>query len=63
MGVRALCVVFLQTNNETGERKSQYFSSVADLGEGPRGPGLPLFVKYLQKIYKKMTEMSIQKPF
>ena len=37
--------------------------AVADLGEGPRGPGPPLFVEYLQKIYKKMTEMSIQKPF
>ena len=38
-------------------------STVADLGEGPRGPGPPLFVEYLQKIYKKVTEMSIQKPF
>ena len=38
-------------------------NSVADLGEGPRGPGPPLFVEYLQKIYKKVTEMSIQKPF
>ena len=37
--------------------------TVADLGEGPRGPGSPPFVEYLQKIYKKMTEMSIQKPF
>ena len=37
--------------------------SVADLGEGPRGPGLPLFAEYLQKIYKKVTEMSIQKQF
>ena len=37
--------------------------AVADLGEGPRGPGAPLFVEYLQKIYKKTTEMSIQKPF
>ena len=37
--------------------------SVADLGEGPGGPGPPLFVEYLQKIYKKVTEMSIQKPF
>ena len=27
------------------------------------GPGPPLFVEYLQKIYKKVTEMSIQKPF
>ena len=36
---------------------------VADLGEGPRGPGPPLFVEYLQKIYKKVNEMSIQKPF
>ena len=35
--------------------------TVADLGEGPRGPGPPLFVEYLQKIYKKETEMSIQK--
>ena len=35
--------------------------SVADLGEGPSPP--PLFVEYLQKIYKKVTEMSIQKPF
>ena len=38
-------------------------ASVADLGEGPRGPGSPLFVEYLQKIYKKTTEMNIQKPF
>ena len=37
--------------------------TVADLGEGPRGPGPPLFVEYLQMMYKKMTEMSIQKPF
>ena len=37
--------------------------SVADLGEGPRGPGPPLLVEYLRKIYKKMTEMGIQKPF
>ena len=37
--------------------------AVADLGEGPRGPGAPLFVEYLQKIYKKTAEMSIQKPF
>ena len=37
--------------------------SVADLGEGPRGPRPPLFVEYLQKIYKKVTEISIQKPF
>ena len=36
---------------------------VADLGEGSRGPGPPLLVEYLQKIYKKTTEMSIQKPF
>ena len=36
---------------------------MADLGEGPRGPGPPLFVKYLQNIYKKTTEMSIQKTF
>ena len=36
---------------------------MADLGEGPRGPGPPLFVEYLQKIYKNVTEMSIQKPF
>ena len=33
--------------------------TVEDLGEGP----IPLLVEYLQKIYKKMTEMSIQKPF
>ena len=37
--------------------------AVADLGKGPGGPGPPLFVEYLQKIYKKVTEMSIQKPF
>ena len=38
---------------------------VADLGEGPRGPAPPppFFVEYLQKIYKKVTEMSNQKPF
>ena len=36
---------------------------VADLGEGPRGPGPPLLVEYLQKIYKKTTEIDIQKPF
>ena len=33
---------------------------------GFRGGGLgppPLFVKYLQNIYKKTTEMSIQKTF
>ena len=33
---------------------------VADLGVGPRPP---LLVEYLQMIYKKTTEMSIQKPF
>ena len=43
--------------------KAQELRPVADLGEGPRGPGPPLFVEYLQKIYKKVTEMSIQKPF
>ena len=43
--------------------KKRITDSVADLGEGPRGPGPPLFVEYLQKIYKKVTEMSIQKPF
>ena len=37
--------------------------TVADLGKGPRGPGPPLLVEYLQTIYKKTTEMSIQKPF
>ena len=39
--------------------------AVADLGEGSRGPGPgpPLLVEYLQKIYKKTAEMSIQKPF
>ena len=38
--------------------------AVADLWEGPRGPGPPpLLVEYLQKIYKKTTEISIQKPF
>ena len=40
-----------------------FANTVADLGEGPRGPGPPLFVEYLQKIYKKVTEISIQKPF
>ena len=38
-------------------------AAVADLGEGPWGPGPPLLVEYLKKIYKKTTEMSIQKPF
>ena len=38
-------------------------SAVVDLGEGPRGPGPPLLVEYLQKIYKKTIEMSTQKPF
>ena len=46
-------------NTEAGKMTS----SVADLGEGPRGPGAPLLVEYLQTIYKKTTEMSIQKPF
>ena len=47
---------------------------VADFMEGPGARGLPtptppppplfkLLVEYLQKIYKKATEMSIQKPF
>ena len=43
--------------------KQQCPQPVEDLGEGPREPGPPLFVEYLQKIYKKVTEMSIQKPF
>ena len=33
---------------------------VADLGEGPWAP---ILVDYLQKIYKKTTEKSIQRPF
>ena len=36
---------------------------MADLGEGPTGPGPPLLVEHLQKIYKETTEISIQKPF
>ena len=30
---------------------------------GAQGARAPLLVEYLQKIYKKTTEMSIQKPF
>ena len=62
-----ISIICLSVAEETDRPKCIFLDvlhqAVADLGEGPRGPGPPLFVEYLQKIYKKMTEMSIQKPF
>ena len=50
-----------------GEMNCECQRAVALLSGGFRGGAqgvrAPLFVEYLQKIYKKMTEMSIQKPF
>ena len=50
-------------NSNDNDNDNDNDNAVAHLGEGPRGPGPPLFAEYLQKIYKKVTEMSIQKPF
>ena len=42
---------------------SQLIKKSARFKGGAQGAWAPLLVEYLQKIYKKTTEMSIQKPF
>ena len=53
----------MSTYQEVSSHISAKTATSGGFRGGAQGAGAPLLVEYLQKICKKTTEISIQKPF